>query len=257
MASTVIVDDFSSATTNGMPNPIFGCTPGSGQGTCFITDTNVAQSVLGSTTVIDAPLADVLGGSRTLTVVADSLQSVTPPDLVVAGVVPLVSFLEYDSTSQADGRVELRYNGQGAGLNLALTLHSGIRVIILDADDAAVNCEGGVLNCTPGYEVTVTLTDAEEGGHVASATKNVLLPGGPLALTFPVSDLSGLQGLQLNSIFSIRVAINPNTAGDLRLDRIEIFQDTQSAPLVSWWVIVLMLVVLTIIASRRLASDRG
>jgi hypothetical protein len=245
-ADAVLIDQFTSATTGQAGGTVFGCALGAAPGTCFVTGMNVAQATIGSTTETDVGLPDVFGGSRQLTVVADSLLNIFPPDLVVAGVVPLVAFLEYDSTAQADGRFRLLYDSAGSGLGRIADVPLEVRVTVLEADVASVDCAPPPMPCTPGYDVTVTLRDT--ASHTASWTETVLIPGGPITLSFPFSKFPGVDGSKL---FSLEVEVDPNVAGDLRLDRIEVI-GTTTAPLLSPRLLALLALCLTLVGAQAL-----
>jgi hypothetical protein len=179
--------------------------------TVFIPNTNVLQLSVGSTARLDGPFSDVIGGYRQLTLTATSLIG---PDYIVSGIVlPPVPFLEYNTTSQATGNVSLVYNRNATGLFTYLAYAQGIQVLILEADAAAV--------AMPGLDITVALTDANE--NTAQLTQTVTIPVtsmAPLALTFPFSSFPGVDA---GNLFSIRVDMDPQEAGDLRVQNITTF----------------------------------
>jgi hypothetical protein len=179
--------------------------------TLFIPNANVLQLSIGTTTRVDGPFSDVIGGYRQLEVTATSLIG---PDFVVSGIVlPPVPFLEYNTTSQATGNVAVVYNRNGSGLFTYLAYAQGIQVLILEADAAAV--------AMPGLDITVALTDANE--NTAQVTQTVTIPVtamAPLALTFPFTSFPGVDA---GNLFSIRVDMKPQEAGDLRVQNITTF----------------------------------
>lgn len=181
--------------------------------TRFIPDTNVLQDMTGSIVRNDTGLSAVIGGTRNLTVTATSL-AIPGLDYIVAGVELLpINFFEYNSRTGADGSTELLYNANGSGLNAMLGFAQGLQVLIREADIAAV--------APPGMDVTVTIVD---GNMVsASQTQTVLLPVSPmtpLPLDFPYS---GFPGVDPNNIFSVRIVLDPQIAGDTRLNLLGTF----------------------------------
>ncbi|MBI4517895.1 MAG: hypothetical protein HY699_18980 [Deltaproteobacteria bacterium] len=224
-AAPLIIDDFSSAVN-----------------TILVANTNVGVFVPGtSVTVTDSGLADVLGGTRELTVrVEHSPGFIIGLDNVVVGVVPLASFLDYNSTAGADGQAVLRYDRGGLGLNVGLTPAAGIRLVTIDADFAAVPCQ-----------IIVTLVDT--AGHSASLSRTVALAGITPELNFP---FTGFPGVDVRRISSIAVEIDPNRNGaaDLRLDRLETYGSRPvAAPLVSPPMLAVLALVLLLCGLRRLA----
>ena len=196
-AAEAVIDDFTDATAL----------------TTFVPDMNVLQDSIGATTRDDTALMAVIGGTRTLTVDASFLDF-PGLDYVVAGVSLLpISFFEYNSRTGADGATELLYDANGSGLNAMLGFAQGIQVVIREADIAAV--------AMPGMDVTVTLTD---GNMVtASQTQAVTLPvdpSSPLALDFP---FAGFAGIDANNLFSVAVRLDPQLAGDTRLNLLGTF----------------------------------
>ena len=173
-----IIDDFSDAGSNTVSPP--------GQ----------ARTTLGTTTVTDAGLTGVIGGSRSLTITATAIGGGSPE--VRAGVMPGAQVLDYSSTVLANGLMTLLYDANGVGLGADLSLGDGIQFsIVADASS------------TP-YDVTVTISD---GSITESSTQTV-----------PVSGLQNLQFLytafptvNLASVFSVAITFNPNLAGDLEV----------------------------------------
>jgi len=225
-APPIVIDDFSSAVN-----------------TIFITDTNVGVFLPGtSVTATDMGLADVIGGTRELTVhAANTPGFIVGLDNVIVGVVPLVGFLDYNSTAAADGSTALRYDGGGSGLNANLAPATGIRLVTLDADRAAV-------------PIQITLTLVDQAAHGASVSRTVFLAGITSLINFPFADFPGVNP---EAIFSIEVAIDPNTSGaaDLRLDRIETYSSVLTpAPLLSRSMLVALVGTLLLCGRRRLVS---
>lgn len=196
-AAEAVVDDFTDATAL----------------TTFVPDENVLQDSIGSTTRNDTGLTDVIGGTRTLTVTATELD-IPGLDYIVAGVSLLpVAFFEFNTRSGATGTTELLYDANGSGLNAMLGFAQGIQVVIREADIAAVT--------PPGMDVTLTLTD---GNMVTvSQTQTVTMPVSamaPLALDFPYSTFAGIDP---DNLFSIRLFLAPQKAGDTRLNLLGTF----------------------------------
>ena len=203
--AAIVIDDFSSAVN-----------------TILITDTNVAVFAAGATNVAtDTGLPDVLGGSRELTVHAEFSCCFIPGlDNVVVGVVPLAGFLDCNSTAQADGQTALLYDGGGLGLHANFATATGIRLLTLDADLAAV-------------PIDVVMTLVDQDGHSASVLRTVFLAGTTPQIEFPFAEFPGVN---IEDVFSIDVAIDPSSSGaaDLRLDRIETYNSSAAqAPLLS------------------------
>lgn len=197
VGAEAVIDDFTDATAL----------------TTFVPDMNVLQDSVGSTVRDDTGLMQVIGGTRSLTVEATFLLFPIA-DYIVAGVSLMpINFFEYNSRTGADGTTELLYDANGSGLNASLGFAQGIQVVILEADIAAVTM--------PGMDVTVTLTD---GNMVsASQTQTVTMavsPMTPLPLDFP---FSGFAGIDPDNLFSVRIALDPQQAGDTRLSLLGTF----------------------------------
>ncbi|MBI4514453.1 MAG: hypothetical protein HY699_01375 [Deltaproteobacteria bacterium] len=186
------IDDFSSADTTGLP-------PG------------IVQASVGSTTATDPGVAGVIGGVRRITVAATRIAS--KADSVIVGVSTTANLLDYASTVGANGRVEVLYDAGGAGLAANLALTTGISIVVCGADAASVP-----------YTVRVFLVDS--AGRSASSLQSFTVSG-PRAIYFPLSDFSGVN---LSSVFSIRITIDPNKAADLRIDLIETSGDFTPTP---------------------------
>lgn len=194
-AAELPIDDFTSAAS----------------GTQLVVNMNVLQDTVGSTTKLDTGLMGVIGGDRQLTV---SASAAPMGDFVVAGVLPLpVADLQYSSTPEADGAIELLYDANGAGLHRTLAFAKGIQVEVIQADDSAVGVSG--------MDITVEITDT--ANHIASATQTVtsmVVFGMPLILEYPFSSFIGVNPAQ---VFSIRVTMDPQQAGDACLGPIQTY----------------------------------
>jgi hypothetical protein len=162
----------------------------------------LAQRGVGTRQVTESRLASVLGGGRHVRVTATRVQFESV-DVISAIVVPESAVLSYESSSGADGTVDLVYDGGGSGLNANLTGDRGIVIDIADADVAAVP-----------YAVTATLTD--RGGRAASSTQTISTPG-PNQVVFP---LTSFRGVSANSIGTIAIRIDPAEGGDLRVNSV-------------------------------------
>lgn len=166
--------------------------------TQYVEDTNVKQGTVGSTTVADPNLSDVIGGVRGLTVTMTA-EMIPGLEAVVAGVqTPLLQLFRYSASAGADGAAQLIYDRNGNGLNAVLDFAMGLRVTVAAADLTCV---------TPGLDVSVTLTDTFM--VTVTSTQTVLLPvasGMPLALDFPFSAFAGVDPAGL---FSIKIAVDP------------------------------------------------
>jgi hypothetical protein len=196
-ALEAVIDDFSDASAL----------------TEFVPDMNVLQDTLGSTVRNDTGLNKVIGGTRQLTLIATELDF-PGLDYIVAGALLMpVNFFEYNSRDGADGSMELLYDANGSGLNTSLSFAQGIQVVIREADIASV--------ALPGLDVTVTLVDNNMVS--ASQTQTITVPvtaNAPLALNYAFSSFTGID---LDHIFSIEIALEPQRAGDLRLNLIGTF----------------------------------
>ena len=221
-----------------------------GAQTLFVTNTNILQNAVGSTTKTDVGLTGVLGGSRQATVAATALAAPVL-DFIVAGVVlPPVPFLEYNSTADGDGSVTLRYDAASSGLNANLEAAEGIRLTILEADLAAV--------ALPGLDVSITLTDGF--ATTVTVTQTVTLPVmamAPLDLDFPFASFAGIDPASLQII---QVIIEPQVAGDVRLGPIRTYGTPATpapAPALSAVAALLALTLLCAVAASALARRRA
>ena len=197
-AVEVTIDDFSDA----MPPPgtLLGDPP-----------SNVLVDSVTTVTGTDTGINGVVGGVRVLNVTVTGC-TFCPVDNVIVGVIPSAMLLDFSSTSNADGTFELVYDAGGAGLDLSLIFAQGIRVPFVNVDPSAFP-----------LEVMVTIAT---GGN--SATKNIMLPMGltDFDLDFPFAMFTGIAGVDIGDITSIRVLVNPSggsAAGDLQVGPITTF----------------------------------
>ncbi|MDX2170111.1 MAG: right-handed parallel beta-helix repeat-containing protein [Deltaproteobacteria bacterium] len=173
-----IIDDFSSVGANTVEPP------------------GVVRTTLGTTTVTDAGLSNVIGGVRTLTLTATAIAGGSPE--VHAGVMPLAQVLDYSSTVLANGLVTLRYDANGVGLNADLSSGDGIQFSVV-AD----------LSSLP-YDVTVAISD----GTITNSSTQTIAVGGLQNVQF---FYSSFPTVDLTDVFSITVTFDPNLAGDLEV----------------------------------------
>ena len=186
-AQALVIDDFSSAVATKFP-------PG--------TD----RTTVGTTTIVEPnALTGIIGGIREERVTATVLG---PGDSISAGVFPSGTLLDFASTVGGDGALGLRYNAGGAGLNADLSSFGGLRVRFISIDGSAV-------------PINVTLTLTDNGGHTASVVR-VVTSATTTALDLPVTD-GAFAAVDLHHINTILFTIDPNLAGDMRLDTMESF----------------------------------
>lgn len=177
-SAQTIIDDFSSVGANTVDPP------------------GVVRNSLGTTTVTDAGLSNVIGGVRTLTVTATAIAGGSPE--VRAGVIPLAQVLSYSSTVLANGLVTLRYDANGVGLDADLSSGDGIQFSVV-AD----------LSSLP-YDVTVEISD----GIITNSSTQTVAVGGLQQVQF---FYSAFPTVDLTDVFSISVTFDPNLAGDLEV----------------------------------------
>ncbi|HUL99555.1 MAG TPA: hypothetical protein VLU24_09125 [Mycobacterium sp.] len=209
-AGEILIDHFSSSV-----NQIYNDDPGN-------PPLNVSQLTVGSTTVLDTGLPDVLGGSRDLTVTATMVLNPIVPDRVTAGIVPApLGFLQYSSTDDANGSFQLVYNRNGAGLNADLSKAIGIEMDFL-ADLSA-----------PPYDVTLTLSD---NNSTFAVTQTVLCPAlscpdPEVIVRFHFADFPGINPARIQSI---QLNVDPQDGGaDLLVDRLVAFGTVTPMPVMS------------------------
>jgi hypothetical protein len=184
-----IIDDFNDAH---LPGSLL-CAPTAPNPDCPANTFNLGVFAANSSnSVTDTGLAGAIGGSRGLTVSVTTCSFCGMgqfDDRVVAGAEegPMGLFC-YNSTPSADGSFELLYDAAGAGLNASLIFAAGIRMLVANIDAASFP-----------FSVTVP-TD--------------------LILDFAYSSFTGIDGVDLSNISSIRVLVDPSTAADLQIQRI-------------------------------------
>ncbi len=178
----IIIDDFSSAVTTLQPPGIKQTGPGTATGT-------------------DPGLSGVIGGVRKLQV---TVTSEPANQGVRVGVIAAATILSYASDDSANGKMTLLYDAGGAGLGADLSSALNLSVNVFFADAAA-----------PPYTVEVTLVDSS--AKIASVTQTILISGARI-IDFPFSSFTGVN---IANIFSIKIAIDPNTAADILLDIVE------------------------------------
>ena len=174
-----VIDDFSSVGANTEEPP------------------GVVRTTIGGTTVTDVGLANVIGGSRTLTVAATAVGGGSPE--VRGGVMPFAQVLTYSSSVLADGLVTLLYDANGVGLGVDLSTGDGIQLEVT-AD----------LSALP-YDVTVTISD----GVLTDSSTQVVPVGGQQQVQFFYN--VAFPTVDLSNVFSIEVTFDPNLAGDLEV----------------------------------------
>jgi uncharacterized protein (TIGR03382 family) len=163
------------------------------------------QHELGSVTVVETGLTGVLGGVRNTTA---TFSSATFPgiDFIQTAIVPEFGvILDYAASAGADGELALLYDG-GGSLDIDFSQELSIELEFADFDFAF----GAPM------PVTITLND---GTNSASLTKS-LNSAGPHDLSFALNEFAGIGGLNLASLSSITVGIDPGTAADYRLTNI-------------------------------------
>jgi hypothetical protein len=208
-----LVDDFMDAN---LPGTLL-CVPTAPKPECPVNSFNLGVFVASSSNMAtDTGLSGVLGGSRKLTVSVGTCTfcGMGPfDDRVVAGADPApMGLFCFNSTASADGSFELLYDANGAGLGASLSFADGIRVQIVNIDAASFP-----------FAVTITL---KSGPNSAQATQTV--PNSPplptdVDLDFPFASFTGIGGIDLDDLSSITVAVDPATAADLQILRIETY----------------------------------
>lgn len=205
-----IIDDFSDAN---LPGSLL-CAPTTPNPACPVNGFNLGVFTANSTnSVTDTGLTDAIGGARSLAVSVGTCSFCGMgqfDDRVVAGADPdPMGLFCYNSTASADGSFGLLYDAAGAGLNASLIFAEGIRMLIANIDSSSFP-----------LSVTLTLTS---GANSAQATQTIPdmapLPT-DVILDFPYSSFTGIDGIDLSNIASIRVLVDPNTAADLQIQRI-------------------------------------
>ena len=190
----LVVDDFSAASATVFP-------PG------------VTWTAVGTTTAIElAPLPGIVGGIREMQVTAASLG---PGDSVSAGVFTPSTLLDYASTVGANGSLALRYNAGGSGLNVDLDGSGGVAIRFLAVDAAAV-------------PMTVRMTLTDTLGNTAFVSRTIAVSG-PQSVDLPIHD-GEFATVDLHHVNVMLLTIDPNLAGDVRLDSIETFTAPSPTP---------------------------
>ncbi len=212
-AAALTIDNFDDASTTAYP-------PG------------VVQNTVGFTTVTDPGLTGVIGGVRTLTVTALTLDFPFPigPDNVTAGAAFESSFFTYASSFGGIGEFQLVYDANGAGLNMSLLGMNRLQLTVIAADASS-----------EPYDVTVTMADSSQS---RSSTQTITAAGGRV-IVFPMSDFSGLD---LAAIQSISLTVFPmNNAADMELDRFDALPPSPPAPTLSSAMIVVLVGMLSLV----------
>ncbi len=192
MAAELIVDDFSEAFAP--PGTLRG-DPASN----VLVDT--ANTTLTGT---DMNVAGVLGGYRVLNVSVTTCMFCPGFDNAIAGVIPEDMLLDYAASAGADGSFELVYDAGGVGFDVSAAFATGIRLRLRNLD---------------AYPLSATIT-ITSGAN--SAVSMLTLPNGPIDndLDFPFANFTGIAGIDLEHISTIRIAVNPNggeAAADLQM----------------------------------------
>jgi hypothetical protein len=193
-AGAVTIDSFSSA--------MGGLWPATAQG-------NTSLSFL------ETSLSGVIGGARATRLVNNTL---TLPSIntVQVGVYPSPRFFDYNTPSEANGRVTLIYNANheigepgdpSEQLNADLSFDPAMQVDILDFDLAS------------GFSMSVKVSLTDDDGDVAVLTK-VVTTAGPQAVNFPYVNFTGIGAINLSNIDEISVEFDPGSAADFRIDQI-------------------------------------
>lgn len=153
----------------------------------------VQRTTVGSTTVTDTGLSQVVGGARTMIVEATVAGGANPE--VVSGIIPSFNLLSFSSSLLADGAVTLYYDANGVGLGLDLSLGTGIEFGLI-TDAAAVP-----------YLVTLTLSD----GIIMESDAQAGLISGNAQIQFLYSNFPTVD---LANIDSIELTVDASAAGD-------------------------------------------
>ena len=160
-------------------------------------------SAPGSVSVDETGLA-TLGGTRSTTLEATSV-GVPGIDFVQAAIAAGAGLLDYNSTVDTDGHLTLLYDGGGA-LNADFSALNSIALAFTMFDHA-----GGA-----PLDVTIELSD---GVNSATHTLSLVSPGAQ-ALSFSFGDFAGIGALNLGSVQSIEIDIDPAIGADFRITEI-------------------------------------
>jgi hypothetical protein len=165
---------------------------------------NLVQSQRGSHWVRERQsLQGIIGGIRQLGVAL--INQGANPDAVSVWVDQTDGGLNYESSAGADGAFEITYDAGGSGLRADFYGATGVRIVIA-ADASAVP-----------YQVTATFTDT--GGRSAVLTRPVTTSG-VQTTAFPLSDI---RGINVRKVARIVFLVDPRSAGDLVVSRIETY----------------------------------
>lgn len=182
---------------------------------------NVFNDVDASTvTGTDVGVGGVIGGVRQLDVTITDCVFCGFGDSALVGVIPADGLLDYSTTTGANGKFELIYDAGGAGLNASLSFALGIRVSIINADP-------------PVYPLTVMVTLASNS-NMATSAMTIPMGGMPnVVLDFPFAGFTGIAGIDLDALSSIRVMVDPNGgdgAADMQFPPITTFGTPPEEP---------------------------
>ena len=205
-----IIDDFNDAS---LPGSLL-CVPSAPKPSCPANTFNLGVFAANSSNnVTDTMLADVLGGGRGLKVSVTACSFCGPglfDDRVVAGADPdPMGLFCYASTPSADGSFELFYDAAGAGLNVSLIFAEGIRMLLANIDASSFP-----------IDVTVTLTSGANSAQAMQTLPNMAPLPADAIVDFPFASFTGIDGIDLSNIGSIRILVDPATAADLQIQRI-------------------------------------
>jgi hypothetical protein len=165
--------------------------------------TGIKQSTVGSKTVVDGPgLLGVIGGVRQVTLTA-TVTDLPGAEAVTVRVVRAGSLLSYGSSLGAAGQLQLAYDAGGAGLAANLSSATGLGVDIVTTDAAAMPCS-----------VALTLSD---GLRSVTLTKKATVNAAQTVSFSFIDRFSPVRTVNLRSIRSISLTLNPGKSGDLEI----------------------------------------
>jgi hypothetical protein len=207
------IDDFTDAN---LPGSLL-CVPTAPKPECPLNSFNLGVFVANSSnSVTDAGLSAVIGGARGLTVSVASCSFCGMgafDDRVVAGADPApMGLFCFNSTASADGSFELLYNAAGAGLDASLSFAEGIRVVVANIDASSFP-----------FSVTVTLTSGANSAQTVQTLPNMAPLPSDVMLDFAFASFTGIAGIDLDHLSSIRILVDPSTAADLQVQHIETY----------------------------------
>ncbi len=193
--------------------------------------------------VLDDGSPGVLGGIRNITY--GPLRG-TPgffaSSALTIDVNPLTPFSSLTNSNDPDSMTpfSILYNADGAGLNLDFSNTVSISFVV-------------VLNDQPNTSATIVIGDSE--GNTAQSSLNNLpsLNGGdtlPADIDFLISELSGIEDVDITDIQNIEFRSNPTLGGsDVSFDALEICSiPTRDVPTLSEWGLIAMAGVLGIVS---------